>query len=183
MQSSTIYSLIAAGVLLILLLYVYFGKLRPASEDIKQARGEIAELEETNQQLEQRAAGLEEKLSVEAVTRIHFESGSAYLADESKSTLEGIVQRLRGAQNTKIRVVGHTDDQMVIPDFPRIYASNWELSVHRATHVIRFLEEAGIAPERFEAVGMSTFNPIASNDTAEGKARNRRVDIYLIPER
>ncbi len=183
MQSPTIYALVASGVLLILLLYLYFGQLAPTSDELEQVREERAALETEVESLEQRAIELEDKLTVEMVERIHFESGSAYITDENKEKLETIAGQLRNAQNKTIRVIGHTDDQMVIPDFPRIYASNWELSVHRATHVIRLLKDFDISPERFEAVGMSKYHPVASNDTEEGKAENRRVDIYLVPER
>ncbi len=117
------------------------------------------------------------------VERIHFETGSAHITEENKEKFEAIVDQLRNAQNKKIRVVGHTDDRMVIPDFPRIYKTNWELSVHRATHMLRVLEDEGIAPERMQAVEMSMYHPVASNDTEEGKAENRRVEIYLVPER
>jgi chemotaxis protein MotB len=183
MQSSTVYSLVAAGVLLIISLYLYFGQLRPASDELERIRQERAALETEVGQLEQRAGELENKLTVELVERIHFESGSAYITDENRARLQAIIQSLRAEVDKWVRVVGHTDDQMVIPDFPRIYASNWELSVHRATHAARVLEEEGIAPERIQAVGMSKYHPVASNDTQEGKAQNRRVEIYLVPER
>lgn len=183
MQSSTLYSLIAAGVLLILLLYVYFGQLRPTSEELETVREERSALEAEVQQLEQRTAELQEKLTVEMVERIHFASGSAHITDENKAKLEAILPRLRNAGSKTIRVVGHTDDRMIIPTFPRIYATNWELSVHRATRVVRFLEEAGIASEKMEAMGLSKYHPIASNETEDGKAQNRRVEIYLVPER
>lgn len=183
MQSPTIYALVAAGILLILLIYLYFGQLGPASDELEQVRDERTTLEAEVEQLEQRVAELEDKLTVEMVERIHFETGSAHIDDENKEKLKTIVNRLQADRNKTIRIAGHTDDQMVIPDFPRIYASNWELSVHRATHVVRVLEEAGVAPERMQAVGMSKYHPIASNDTDEGMAENRRVEVYLVPER
>jgi chemotaxis protein MotB len=183
MQSPTIYALVAAGIFLILLLYLYFGQLGPASDELGQVREERTALESEVEQLEQQIAQLEDKLTVEMVERIHFESGSAHISDENKAKLQAIVQRLQADGNKTIRIVGHTDDRMIIPDFPRIYASNWELSIHRATHTVRVLEEVGVAPERMQAVGMSKYHPIASNDTQEGKAQNRRVEIYLVPER
>ncbi len=183
MQSPTIFALVATGVLLILLLYLYFGQLAPTTDELEQALEERSALETEVEELERRAAELEEKLTEEMVERIHFESGSAHITDENKEILEAIAGQLQDAQNKVIRVTGHTDDQMVIPDFPRVYKTNWELSVHRATHVVRVLEEAGVAPERMQAVGMSMYHTVASNDTKEGKAENRRVEIYLVPER
>lgn len=183
MQSPTIYALVAAGVLLILLLYLYFGQLGPASDELEQEREVRAVLEGEVEELEQRIEELRDKLTVDMVERIHFKTGSAHISDENRRKLEAIVQRLQADRNKTIRIIGHTDDQMIIPDFPRIYASNWELSVHRATHVVRVLEEKGIASERMQAVGMSKFHPMASNDTEEGMAQNRRVEIFLVPER
>ncbi|HHW18203.1 MAG TPA: OmpA family protein, partial [Firmicutes bacterium] len=77
-----------------------------------------------------------------------------------------------------IRVEGHTDNWPISTDkFP----SNWELSTARATNVVRFLiEEAGIQPERLQAAGYGEYHPIDSNDTPEGRQRNRRVDVILM---
>lgn len=183
MQVPTIIASIIAAVLLILLLYLYFGQLGPLNDELDRLREEQTAMQNEIAQLENQKAQLEQQLSVEMVERIHFESGSAYISEEFKQQLDTILPRLQGAQNQLVRVVGHTDDRMIVPDFPRIYASNWELSVHRATHVVRFLEEAGIEPERIQAAGMSKYHSIASNETPEGKAQNRRVEIYLVPER
>jgi chemotaxis protein MotB len=77
-----------------------------------------------------------------------------------------------------IRVEGHTDNVPVnIEHFP----SNWELSTARASRVVRFLaDECGITPERLSAVGYGEFKPLDSNQTAEGRAHNRRVDIIIL---
>lgn len=183
MQTPTIIASIIAAILLILLLYLYFGQLGPTKDELEQTRNERSLLQSEVDELERENTELKDALSIELVDQIYFESGSAHLTNENIEKLDALVQRLQADRNKTIRIIGHTDDQMVIPDFPRIYATNWELSVHRATHVVRFFEEAGIEPERMGASGMSKFHPVASNETPEGKAQNRRVEIYLVPAR
>ena len=183
MQTPTIIASVIAAILLFLLLYVYFGQLSPTSNELEQLREEQSVLQNEIDDLEQENAELLDALRIELVDELYFESGSAHLSDENIQKLDAILNRLQGGRLTTIRVVGHTDDQMVVPDFPRIYASNWELSVHRATQVVRHLENAGIDPERMGAAGMSKYNPTASNETPEGKAKNRRVEIFLMTER
>ncbi len=63
-----------------------------------------------------------------------------------------------------------------------IYPTNWELSVARATNVVRFLQDVGIPPERMVAAGRGEYSPIASNDTPEGRQKNRRIEIMLIDQ-
>ena len=77
-----------------------------------------------------------------------------------------------------MRVEGHTDNLPInTPRFP----SNWELSTARATSVIRYLiEEENLDPERLSAAGYGEYRPIDANDTPEGRARNRRVDLVIL---
>jgi len=183
MQTPAIIASVIAALLLFLLLYVYFGQLSPTSNELEQIREERSVLQSEIDELTEQNTELLDALKIELVEELYFETGSAHLSDENKQKLDGILNRLRGGRLETIRVVGHTDDQMIVPDFPRIYASNWELSVHRATQVVRYLENAGIAPERMGAAGLSKYYPTASNETTEGKAKNRRVEIFLMPER
>ncbi len=68
------------------------------------------------------------------------------------------------------------------PSTTREFDSNWELSSARATHIARlFLEMKAIPPDRLSAAGYAEFHPVASNDTAEGRAENRRVDLVVLP--
>ena len=67
------------------------------------------------------------------------------------------------------------------PVLARTFKSNWELSVARAASAVRFLSESGVDSTRLSAVGYGEFNPIASNDTSEGKEQNRRVEVVLFP--
>jgi chemotaxis protein MotB len=77
-----------------------------------------------------------------------------------------------------MRVEGHTDN---VPINTSEFRSNWELSVRRATEVVRYLiEQHGFPPERISASGYAEYRPIASNDTAEDRAMNRRIEIIII---
>jgi chemotaxis protein MotB len=62
----------------------------------------------------------------------------------------------------------------------KVFASNWELSAARATTVVRFLQEAGIAPERLIATGRAEYAPVAPNESPEGRQKNRRIEITLV---
>lgn len=78
-----------------------------------------------------------------------------------------------------LRVEGHTDN---VPIHNAEFDSNWELSAARATRIARLLLELNaVPPERLSAAGYAEYHPVASNDTAEGRAENRRVDVVVLP--
>ncbi len=89
-----------------------------------------------------------------------------------------IATQLEGRQEA-IRVEGHTDS---VPISTARYSSNWELSGARALRVVRYLITRGVAPDRISAAAYGPYRPIADNGTAEGRARNRRIEIVLVPE-
>lgn len=130
--------------------------------------------------------GLEDFISVQKVERgvsvilvdsLLFQSGSADLKAESRPTLMDISKVLNEIDN-QIIVEGHTDN---LPIHTYLFSSNWELSTARAVVVTRFLvESAGVNPTRISAQGYGEFRPIAPNDTAENKAKNRRVNILIL---
>ncbi len=106
-----------------------------------------------------------------------FDSGKSDLKPRGMTLLETLAERLRTMPN-EIRVEGHTDN---IPIATALYPSNWELSSARATTVGRyFAEHSDIAPNRLIAAGFGEFRPIAPNDSREGRARNRRVDLVVL---
>ena len=107
-----------------------------------------------------------------------FASGSAAPKPEALPTLRRIADSL-GRTPYDIRVEGHTDN---VPIHTGEFDSNWELSSARATHIARlFLELNAVPPERLSAAGYAEFHPAASNDTPEGRALNRRVDLVVMP--
>ncbi|HXZ25084.1 MAG TPA: OmpA family protein [Nitrospiria bacterium] len=119
-------------------------------------------------------------LSVDLAEKIFFDSGRATLKPGGKEILKKVGEALKGYDNKIIRVVGHTDNVPVAKSLQATFPTNWELSVERATTVVRFLQEVGVPPERLVASGRSEYDPVASNDTPEGRQKNRRIEIMLI---
>jgi len=119
-------------------------------------------------------------LAVDLAEQIFFDSGSATLKKEGKAVLKKVGEALRGYENKIIRVVGHTDNVPLAKALQEKFPSNWDLSVARATNVVRNLQEVGIPPERMVPSGRAEYDPVASNDTADGRKKNRRIEIMLI---
>jgi chemotaxis protein MotB len=107
-----------------------------------------------------------------------FDTGSAIPRPETSATLNQIAASLEDCRYD-VRVEGHTD---TIPIHNSEFDSNWELSSARATHIARMLVEMrAIPPEQISAAGYAAYHPIANNDTVEGRAANRRVDLVVMP--
>ena len=107
-----------------------------------------------------------------------FTSGSATPRPETLPTLRQIAASI-GRTPYDLRVEGHTDN---VPIHTTDFDSNWELSTARATRIARmFLDIKAIPEDRISAAGYAEFHPVASNDTAEGRAENRRVDLVVMP--
>ena len=107
-----------------------------------------------------------------------YDSGSATPHVASQATLDRIAATL-AATPYDLRIEGHTDN---IPIHTAQFASNWELSTARATNLAKWLiVDHGFAPARLSAAGYAEFHPVASNDAAEGRGQNRRVDIIVLP--
>jgi chemotaxis protein MotB len=122
---------------------------------------------------------LKGRLTVNILDRILFDSGEAELKPEGQKILEKIAGVLAQHTARQIHVIGHTDD---VP-MRRKFASNWELSTARATAAVRFLQEkAAVDPRRLGALGYGEFHPLAPNTTAEGRAKNRRIEVVILPE-
>ncbi len=106
-----------------------------------------------------------------------FSSGSALLEREYRGLVKKIGRVLQGFPDIAIEVVGHTDSD---PIHTEDFSNNWELSGARASKVAQFLTtQTGVRPQRIKAVGKAEYEPVASNDTPEGKRRNRRIEIIL----
>ncbi len=106
-----------------------------------------------------------------------FETGQAEILPEFALALDRIAELIVDAPNA-IQVEGHTDN---IPIKTPLYASNWELSTSRAAQIVRyFVTRRAMSPDRFSIAGYAEFRPIAANDTLEGRAKNRRVEIVLL---
>ena len=109
--------------------------------------------------------------------RVLFNSGSAVLKPEAAPLLTEIANLVNLDRSHAISVEGNTDD---VPISTSQFPSNWELSVARATGVVRFMIGQGVAARRLEASGVAGERPIAPNSTEGGRSRNRRVEIALL---
>jgi chemotaxis protein MotB len=128
-------------------------------------------------------AQLQGKLTVTIVDRVMFDSGEATLKPEGEAVMQKIAALLAGHPELKIHVVGHTDNVPIKPAATGRFASNWELSTARALAAVHCLvDQAGVDPRRVGAVGYGEFRPIADNNTPEGRARNRRIVITILPD-
>ncbi|MDH4285176.1 MAG: OmpA family protein, partial [Gallionellaceae bacterium] len=121
-------------------------------------------------------------LSVDLAEKIFFDSGRATLKSGGKEVLKKVGEVLKGYEDKVIRVVGHTDNVPIAKTLQSVFPTNWELSVARATTVVRFLEDVGVPPERMVAAGRSKYDPVDTNDTAEGRQNNRRIEIMIIDQ-
>jgi chemotaxis protein MotB len=122
------------------------------------------------------------KLRVGLVDKILFESGSSQISKRGEGVLARVGGVLAGIDGRQIQVSGHTDNTPISDKLKGQYPTNWELSTTRATNVVRFLSEtAKVPPDRLQAAGFGEHQPIASNKSAKGRARNRRIEILLTP--
>ncbi|MFM9835463.1 MAG: flagellar motor protein MotD [Methylophilaceae bacterium] len=105
-----------------------------------------------------------------------FSSGSAELAKSADSVL-GDIAKLLLTNSHAIQVEGHTDNT---PIHSPAFFSNWELSAVRASSVLRMFNDLGVAEFRLSALGFGSTHPLGENDTAEGRAKNRRVSVMIL---
>ena len=126
---------------------------------------------------------LQGRLTVNIVDRVMFDSGEAVLKPDGEVVMRKIAQILQEHPQLSIHVVGHTDNVPIRQTAQSRFASNWELSTARALAAVHFLtERAGVDPRRVGAVGYGEFRPVADNSTPEGRAKNRRIAITILPE-
>jgi chemotaxis protein MotB len=125
---------------------------------------------------------LQGRLTVNMVERILFDSGEAAVKPAGLEVLTRVGDILKEVADKEIRVEGHTDNVPISSRLQQTFPSNWELSTARATNVLHFLQDRiGIPGERLAACGFGEHRPIAGNDTTEGRAQNRRIQIVLVP--
>lgn len=125
---------------------------------------------------------LKGKLTVNMVDSILFDSGKAEVKRGGLEILGKVVSILKDVKDKSIRIEGHTDAVQISRALAQRYPTNWELSAARAINVARFLQDQGIDPGNLSAAAYGEWKPVATNDTAEGKAKNRRIEIILVPQ-
>jgi chemotaxis protein MotB len=109
-----------------------------------------------------------------------FASGQANLSAEGRSMIAELVQEIR-QQPYQIAVLGFTDNVPVGPDLARVFPSNWELAGARAAGIVRVMQAEGIPVNQLVAISRGEGAPVAPNDTAAGRAQNRRIDVRIRP--
>lgn len=123
------------------------------------------------------------ELVVDVSDKILFDTGQTELKEQGRKVLMQVAGTLVRFKDRVIQVGGHTDSARVVsPELRERYPTNWELSTARATNVVRFLQERTKIPgERLAAAGFAEYRPAATNRNEEGRQRNRRIEIVLIP--
>lgn len=118
------------------------------------------------------------RMTVKLSNAILFDSGRARLRPEGEAAVAQLVPVLKTVGERQFLVAGHTDN---VPIKTARYKSNWELSTARAVSMVNAMIESGYPAGRLGAAGFAEFDPIGKNDTPEGKERNRRIEIILMP--
>jgi chemotaxis protein MotB len=166
-----------------------------AQEELKQAK---SDLQQSTQQKDADSKLLDElkkqvsgadvegqngQITVTMVDKVLFKSGEAELSPEGEKVLTSLGGVLKSADKL-VEVAGHADNQAVKSEVRELYPTNWELSASRATNVVRYLQEVvGIKPQRLKAAEYSSYRPVASNASEKGRAKNRRIEILLLPNK
>lgn len=123
---------------------------------------------------------LKGKLTVNMEAAILFDSGRADVKPEGLDILGKMVETLKNVSDKAIRIEGHTDIVQITGALARTFPTNWELSAARAINVTKFLQQQGIDPRNLAAAAFAEHKPVADNDTKEGRAKNRRIEITLV---
>lgn len=149
-------------------------KLQEVEDQINDVLNELGLRDSVSTSIEERG------LVISFNESIFFDSAKADIKDEMKDKLISVSKVLNKIDNY-IRVEGHTDN---LPIKDNYFNSNWQLSSVRASNVVELLIKYGeISPNRLSAVGYGEYRPISDNNTQEGRAKNRRVDILILNNR
>lgn len=161
-------------------------------EKISNLTSELSELERAKAELEDRLQKeisdkevkvemLEKGLTITFVAEVLFDSGKAHLRKDSLDKLDKVAHVLNTTvKDLSVGIEGHTDN---VPIKYSGWASNWELSSARAMSVLHYLvDNQQLEPSRLSATGYGEYRPVASNETPEGKEKNRRVELVILPK-
>jgi chemotaxis protein MotB len=119
---------------------------------------------------------------VDISDKLLFKSGSFNITDKAKSVLGKVAKVLAAQPSIEFMVEGHTDSKQLL-DNGSVLEDNWDLSVKRATTVVRILQDTyGLDPKRMTAAGRGEYAPLVGNDNAENRAKNRRTRIVILPQ-
>jgi chemotaxis protein MotB len=159
------------------------------NQEVQQAQ-QLSYLDNTYQQLNQslrtevgadqvQIKQLQNRLQVTMVNSILFPEGGWELSHQGEQSLGKVVPALQGVSGKQIVIAGYTDNLPIEEPLARRCPTNWDLAAGRAVSVVRYFEAQGIDPNELSAVAFGKYHPIASNDTPEGRAQNRRINIVI----
>jgi chemotaxis protein MotB len=110
-----------------------------------------------------------------------FDKGDAEVKPDGKKAIGEIAATLRGVGAKRFQVSGHTDNEPITTETKKEFPTNWELSAARAIAVVKLLVSEGVDPGALSAAGYGPYDPVAPNGTPDGQAKNRRIEISLVP--
>lgn len=148
------------------------------TQDLQKLQNQLEDyIAKNNLQEKLKTSLTEEGLMITILDNALFASGSADLRPDARK-LANEISGLLVPHPKQITVTGHTDN---VPIHNSEFSSNWDLSTKRATNFLKvLLENSGLQPARFSATGKGEYHPVASNSTAEGRAKNRRVEVAIL---
>lgn len=161
-------------------------------EEVARKTEQISQLQSTYSSLEDklkseiakgevRLSQVGSRVSVDLIDKILFDSGQAVISPRGLEVLARVGAVLATIDDKQIQVSGHTDDSPIADKLIATYPTNWELSTARAVNVVKVLAENKVPPKRMLAAGHGQYQPVANNASAQGRARNRRIEILLTP--
>jgi len=174
---------VSAGVLVITAACGSSSSVQEPNSDLEALRNENAELRDKLKEARTEAASLQRGETIKVLsTDVYFRSGSADLTEKGIEELKNVARRIRTEYPDRtIRVEGYTDSTPIGDKLDEKYPSNWELSAARAARVVRHFQWTHeMDPKRFEVVGFGAHHPVAGNETAEGRRKNRRVRVAVL---
>src|SRR5882762_3625059 len=154
-------------------------------EQVQALQSQRSGLEQQKTSLEKQQSDLRKQIDALEQQKAQLVTASQQTLSQYDSLVRNLTEEVKKGElqvrrYKDIRIVGHTDNVPISKAAQKVFPSNWELSVARATTVVRYLQEVGIPPERMIASGRAEYQPVAENDTPEGRKKNRRIEITLI---
>ncbi len=161
------------------------------TQSTTQLTQEKGELEAKSKQYEELAGSLNDqiksgqielselkgKMTVKLKDKVVFSSGSAAINKQGRDALDAVAKAFQGLQGKTVIVAGYTDNVPVAGKSH--FKDNWDLSTERAVSVVRYLQSKGVDPKMLGAAGFSEYRPLSTNDSADGRSQNRRIEIAL----
>ncbi len=163
---------------------VLLNELQVSASETDRLQASIESIEQVAKSKQTELENLQSELTVISLeTDVLFDSGSAQLRPEVEIDLLRLADLIKNIrQNRILSIEGHTDNKALKYNLTRTFQTNWELSAYRAASAAKFLIENGVSKENIRIVGYGEQKPIASNDTPEGRAANRRLEIRIVPQ-